>query len=206
MINPYSLLLKEYISQSRMSLSEIENEMRKRGLNKNKAYLSSLQNGKMAPPSFFVTRELCDIIGGNPVRLALTGSIMEISKQDFFPINRDIKDTIATMIAVTIDINKEKLSSTFSNSFIENGVAMSEEESLRMLSYDQVKEVLNLAIQSLPLKEAFEMGIQANFYDEDLLNGRNYQSEHKNNLSLDESVYLDECLSVYRKLNLKPNN
>ncbi|MCU4764619.1 hypothetical protein OCF08_21750 [Bacillus cereus] len=203
MSNPYSLLLKEAISKSRLSLSEIENEMRKRGFNKNKAYLSSLQNGKVDPPPFKVTHALCEIIGSDPVRLALTGTLMEISKLEFVPI---VTDTMTTMLATLIDINKNELSGFLSDSFTNHGIETNEEEVLELLTFSKVKYMLDETVESLPFKELFEKGIAANSWDEISRDITDSPSEIDNTQELtpDETEYLKECLNVYRKLNLKP--
>lgn len=232
MNNPYSLLLKEYISQSGLSLTEIEYEMRKRGLSKNKAYLSSLQNGKMPPPPLDVTHALCDITGGDPLRLSLTGVLMEISEQDFFLINKDtnkvstmdaIKEIIVTTIATLTDINKYKLSRLFSDSFIKNGIELTEEDALEGLSYSNAKEVLNQIMKDITLSNIIKEGTKSleeaaeivqhtvrnveNKFEEkgqtvsEILLDANYL---EGEVSDEEFDYMLHCLVVYRKLNLKP--
>ncbi|GAB6574319.1 hypothetical protein [Bacillus cereus] len=206
MSNPYSLLLKEYISNSRMSLTEIENEMRKRGFNKNKAYLSNLQNGKMDPPSFDVTHVLCDVIGGDPVRLALTGVIMKISQQEFFPV---WTDTIATMLATFLDINKDKWSWMISEIFSMQGFELSKEKVEEIFDYASLKQMVNEAIEEIPYKEIAESVIEQEMggkevFTEVLMDTTDDQSDVLEELTQDETEYLNECLVVYRKLNLKP--
>lgn len=231
MNNPYSLLLKEYIAQSGLSLTEIENNMRKRGLNKNKAYLSSLQNGKMPPPPLNVTQALCDITGGDPLRLSLTGVLMEISEQDFFLINKDInkltpidaiKEIIVTTIATLTDINKYKLSQQFRDFFNDNGLVFTEEEVLEVLTYKDTKEILDQVLEMIPLNEfneAFKKGVNASSPEEAkeimIEVTRNIDFKKKSKLEAnyidgeitdEEFDYLMHCLVVYRKLNLKPFN
>ncbi|GLV66263.1 hypothetical protein Bmyc01_49320 [Bacillus mycoides] len=208
MSNPYSLLLKEYISNSRMSLTEIENEMRKRGFNKNKAYLSNLQNGKMDPPSFDVTHVLCDVIGGDPVRLALTGVIMKISQQEFFPV---WTDTIATMLATFLDINKDKWSWMISEIFSMQGFELSKEKVDEIFDYASLKQHVNQAIEEIPFKEIAESVIEQEMggkevFTEVLMDTTGDQSDVLEKITQDEAEYLNECLAVYRKLNLKPLN
>ncbi|RFB11468.1 hypothetical protein DZB84_20595 [Bacillus sp. HNG] len=239
MNNPYSLLLKEYISQSGLSLTEIEYEMRKRGLSKNKAYLSSLQNGKMPPPPLNVTHALCDITGGDPLRLSLTGVLMEISEQDFFLINKDknkvssadaIKEIIVTTIATLMDINKYKLSRLFSDSFIKNGIELTEEDALEALTYNDAKEVLYQIMEGISLSKIIKEGtksleeeaeeivqhtarnIEIKFEEK----GQTVSGILKEKTTILDAIYLEDevsdeefdymlhCLVVYRKLNLKP--
>ncbi|PGA98736.1 hypothetical protein [Bacillus toyonensis] len=189
-----------------MSLTEIENEMRKRGFNKNKAYLSNLQNGKMDPPSFDVTHVLCDVIGGDPVRLALTGVIMKISQQEFFPV---WTDTIATMLATFLDINKDKWSWMISEIFSMQGFELSKEKVEEIFDYALLKQMVNEAIEEIPYKEIVESVIEQEMggkevFTEVLMDTTGDQSEVLEELTQDEAEYLNECLAVYRKLNLKP--
>lgn len=238
MNNPYSLLLKEYITQSGLSLTEIENKMRKRGLNKNKAYLSSLQNGKMPAPPLNVTQALCDITGGDPLRLSLTGVLMEISEQDFFLINKDtnrlttidaIKEIIVTTIATLTDINKYKLSRLFSDSFIKNGIELTEEDALEALSYNDAKEVLNQIMADFTLSKIIKEGTKSLEEAAEIVQNtaRNVEIKFEEKgqmvsgiltekttitdenylggeVSDEEFDYMLHCLVVYRKLNLKP--
>jgi hypothetical protein len=213
MSNPYSLLLKEYISNSRMSLTEIENEMRKRGFNKNKAYLSNLQNGKMGPPPFDVTHVLCDVIGGDPVRLALTGVIMEISQQEFMEISQQefipaLTGIIATMLATFLDINKDKWSWMMSEILSMNGFELSKEVVEEIFDYANMKQTVNEAINEIPYKELIESVIEQvigekGVFTEVLMDTTGAQSEVLGEFTQDEAEYLNECLGVYRKLNLK---
>lgn len=237
MKNPYSLLLKEYISQSGLSLTEIEYEMRKRGLSKNKAYLSSLQNGKMPPPPLNVTHALCDITGGDPLRLSLTGVLMEISEQDFFLINKDtnkvstvdaIKEIIVTTIATLTDLNKYKLSRLFSDSFINYGIELTEEDALKALTYNDAKESLNQIMEDFTLSNIIKEGTKTLGKAAEIENtasnieikfeekGQTVSGILKEKTTIPDANYLEgdvsdeefnymlHCLMVYRKLNLKP--
>lgn len=212
MNNPYSLLLKEYISQSRLSLSEIENEMRKRDLKKNKVYLSNLQNGKLPPPPYVVTKALCDIVGGDPVRLGLTGTIMEIYQQGFFSFMDNaqeqfphiITDTVTTMIAVLFETNKEQLSIGIKDVFTELGYEISKEDCLDIFSFDSIKDIAEESIKTLPIREIMANFIKDVLNDNVLETNVDHLSDEDAPLSTDEAEYLKECLSVYRKLKLKP--
>lgn len=207
MSNPYSLLLKEYISNSRMSLTEIENEMRKRGFNKNKAYLSNLQNGKMTPPSFDVTHVLCDVIGGDPVRLALTGVLMEVSQQEFFPV---WTDTIAIMLATFLDINKDKWCWMISEVFSKRGFELSKDKVEEIFDYASLKKMVNEAIEEIPYEEIAESVINQEMggnedFTKVLMDTTDDQSDVLEELTEDEAEYLNGCLAVYRKMNLRPH-
>ncbi|MFJ5622938.1 hypothetical protein ACIQD3_09405 [Peribacillus loiseleuriae] len=209
MSNPYSLLLKGYISKSGMSLSEIETEMRKRGFKRNKAYLSSLQNGKMPVPPFTETRELCNVVGGDSLRLGLTGILMEVSDQEFF---RSFLDTITTIFATFLDINSERLSKELIEYSINNNLFDQKEETISNLDIQhffdfetvkhEVSEIINnmpwnrIIINGLKNEDEVTMQVEASIDD--------FQTSQEEELSPDESAYLKECLSVYRKLNLRP--
>lgn len=230
MDNPYSLLLKEYVKISGMSLSEIEAEMRKRGFKRNKAYLSNLQNGKVSPPPFEETRELCNVIGGDPIRLGLTGVLMEISAPEFFI---SITETITTMIATLLDINKAGLKKELAKFYI-NHFPFDEVEGFKQLEetkdkdeiekikediilhfdleqyfdFNTVKHELDEQINQYPWHDMFITGLKEAIINkkedsiEDVVELVDFQINH--GISFEESEYLKECLNVYRKLNLKP--
>ena len=229
MDNPYSLLLKEYVRNSGMSLSEIEAEMRKRGFKRNKAYLSNLQNGKVSPPSFDETCELCDVIGGDSIRLGLTGVLMEISAPEFFT---SIKDTITTMIATLLDINKASLKKELVKFYIDHfpfdevkgfkelegdkdeikkikeSFILSINLEEHFLDFNTVKHELNDLINKYPWYEMFITSLKEALNNEkedsieDIVESVDFQINH--GISIEEAKYLKECLNVYRKLNLKP--
>ena len=231
MDNPYSLLLKEYVKNSGMSLSEIEAEMRKRGYKRNKAYLSNLQNGKVNPPTFEETRELCNVIGGDSIRLGLTGVLMEISAPEFFT---SITDTVTTVIATLLDINKASLKKElvkfYINHFpfdevkgfkelaeikdkdeiekIKEDVILANDLEEQFLDYNTVKHELDELINKYPWHEMFITALKQALINkkeesiEDIVELVDFQVNH--GISLEEAEYLKECLNVYRKLNLKP--
>jgi hypothetical protein len=231
MDNYYSLLLKEYVRNSGMSLSEIEAEMRKRGFKRNKAYLSNLQNGKVSPPPFEETRELCNVIGGDSIRLGLTGVLMEISAPEFFI---SMTDTITTMIATLLDMNKVALKKELVKFYI-NDFPFDEVEGFKelleeikdndeiekikediilandleqYLNFNAVKHVLDEEINKYPWREMLITALREAIINkredsiENVVELIDFQFNH--GISLKEAEYLKECLNVYRKLNLKP--
>lgn len=212
MSNPYSFLLKEYISQSRLSLSEIENELRKRDFKKNKVYLSNLQNGKLPPPPYVVSKAICDIVGGDPIRLGLTGTIMEICQQGLFSFmdtsqeefTHVIIDTVTTMIAVLFDINKEQLSIRIKDIFTELGYEISKEDCLNIFAYNTIKDIAEESIKTQPIKEIIVDFFNEISSDNVLETFVDHPSDEDAPLTPDEAEYLKECLSIYRKLKLKP--
>ncbi|MEK4141118.1 hypothetical protein NST48_09200 [Paenibacillus sp. FSL M7-0547] len=71
----YSSLLSSYISNSRLTLQEIEDRMKQKGFSTNKAYISKLQNGKLPPAGEDITRALAEITEGDIDALLLAGHI-----------------------------------------------------------------------------------------------------------------------------------
>ncbi|MGG1637191.1 helix-turn-helix domain-containing protein [Paenibacillus sp. NRS-1760] len=71
----YKDLLKKYIDDSGLSLREIEEKMRSKGLSTNKAYISKLQNGIHPPAGEEITRALAEVTGGDAEDLILAGYI-----------------------------------------------------------------------------------------------------------------------------------
>ncbi|MGG0177689.1 helix-turn-helix transcriptional regulator [Gottfriedia acidiceleris] len=61
----YYKLLKQYIKNSNLSLTEIAKELNKLGFSKDKSYLSKLQNAKLTPPEEKLTRAIAKVTGGN---------------------------------------------------------------------------------------------------------------------------------------------
>jgi transcriptional regulator with XRE-family HTH domain len=219
MINPYSLLLKQYISESKISLSELETEMRKRGFKRNKAYLSSLQNGKMPVPSFEETQALCEILGGDPTRLAstgilpLVGNLIELSEEDYF---RSLASTIITMLATLVDINKEKIDKELKMYLEKNkekfGFTQNpSSDDNEFLEFENIKLFLETTnsqtdwegILINEIKEDFEEEVSMDTSERFMGYIKDFQNSQEENLSPDEVNYLIECLGVYRKLNLK---
>lgn len=71
----YSELLKRYISQSKLSLSEIEEHMRSKGFASNKSYISKLQNGIHPPAGEDITRALAEVTGGDVNKLIIAAQM-----------------------------------------------------------------------------------------------------------------------------------
>lgn len=68
-------MLRKYIENSGLSLSQIEGKMKQNGLSTNKAYISKLQNGVAPPAGEEITRALAEVTGGDPEALLLAGHI-----------------------------------------------------------------------------------------------------------------------------------
>lgn len=65
----YSRLLAESIRNSKLSLSEICNQLEKEGLKTNKSQVSKLQNGKMPPAGDKINDALAKILEIDPIEL-----------------------------------------------------------------------------------------------------------------------------------------
>jgi transcriptional regulator with XRE-family HTH domain len=65
----YHEILKRYIKNSRLTLSEICEMLKPHGYNMDKSYLSRLQNGKADPASETLNKALATITNGNAEKL-----------------------------------------------------------------------------------------------------------------------------------------
>lgn len=197
----YASLLKEYISTSGLSLSEIEEKMRERGFNKNKAYLSHLQNGKKKPPSNDISIALAEITGGNPIRLITTALIEEIPSFETY----SIIETISTFIATVLSINKEEFS-TFFSKFLRDTVdeSVTDEDILELSTYSDLKTIFDLVVKEYKQTQMRAIMDVIKLTSSEKNGGINIL-HILNDLKQDEEVYLIECLNVYRKLRLEPS-
>ncbi|MFD2442598.1 hypothetical protein ACFSO7_01110 [Bacillus sp. CGMCC 1.16607] len=197
----YASLLKEYISNSGLSLSEIEEKMRERGFNKNKAYLSHLQNGKKKSPSNDISIALAEITGGNPIRLITTALIEEIPSFETY----SIIETISTFIATVLSINKEAFSKFFSQ-FLRDTVdeSVTEEDILELSTYSDLKTIFDLVVKEYKQTQMRAIMDVIKLTSSEKSGGTNIL-HLLNDIKQDEEVYLIECLNVYRKLRLEPS-
>lgn len=197
-MSKYSNIIKEYIQKSNLSLSEIETELRERGFNKNKSYLSNLQNGKVEPPSPNISIALAEIIGADPLRLILTPLLESMKQNKTTNVDTFIKDTsnlIFSFISTLADINNNELSQYVATHFDDT---IDKEGYSNFLSY----EVMRKALEEIPEEEIIQMflPIQSNKKQLD-----NQSEELTLIVTSDEEQYLMECLKIYRKMQLKPN-
>ncbi|KUF27515.1 hypothetical protein AMR94_23200 [Bacillus sp. G3(2015)] len=195
----YSEILKEYIEKSNLSLSEIENELRKKGFNKNKSYLSNLQNGKVEAPSVEVNIALAETIGADPIRFVLTPLIEHIKqnkKTNENNIVEDFSNLIFSFISTIFDMYKDEFYHYVVTHFDET----IEVDSIHHFNYEDMKSMYE---KEIPEEEFIQMffpfnPIQINIDGE----AEDFQSE----VTSDEEQYLLECLKLYRKMQLKPKN
>ncbi|WP_180271348.1 helix-turn-helix transcriptional regulator [Fredinandcohnia onubensis] len=191
----YSEILKEYIEQSNLSLSQIEKELRKKGFNKNKSYLSNLQNGKTDPPSPEVSIALAEIIGGDSVRLILTPLIESfrqnetMDQESFFNV---VSNLIFGLISTMVDIYKEEF-----YEYIKHFDDSIDENFLQFLSYERMRNIYN----EIPQEEIIKMFLPIDVEKKQI---NNESVQLTLTVSNDEELYLYECLKVYRKLQLSP--
>lgn len=97
----YSELLKKYIENSELSLSQIETKLREKGLSTNKAYISKLQNGKLPPAGDEINKALAEVLGGDEEELIL------VSYAEKAPILKEIIDKLFDSFKIMLLSNKE---------------------------------------------------------------------------------------------------
>ncbi|WMT41189.1 helix-turn-helix transcriptional regulator [Paenibacillus sp. D2_2] len=97
----YSELLKKYIENSELSLSQIEVKLREKGLSTNKAYISKLQNGKLPPAGDEINKALAEVLGGDEEELIL------VSYAEKAPILKEIIDKLFDSFKIMLLSNKE---------------------------------------------------------------------------------------------------
>ncbi|MFF2499572.1 hypothetical protein [Peribacillus sp. NPDC058075] len=193
----YSEILKEYIQQSNLSLSEIETELRKKGFNKNKSYLSNLQNGKTDPPSPEVSVALAEIIGGDPVRLILTPLVESFrenetkGEESFINV---FSNLLFGLISTIVDIYREEFYEYMKH--IDDSIEGNREGVLQFINYESMRSVYDEMTQDEIIKMFLPVDIEKS----------QVSNESTLTVSNDEELYLYECLEVYRKLQLRPKN
>lgn len=197
----YSEILKEYIKKSNLSLSELEKGLRKKGFNKNKSYLSNLQNGKVEPPSTDVNIALAEIIGADPLRLILT-PLIEYLKQnkESDGTSSFIKETYFLMFSLfstLVDIYKDE--------FYEYAIALTGDERINedfkeYFNYENMREVYN----EIPEEEIIKMFLPLETDSKSKIGSETEELQLE--VTSDEEQYLIECLRIYRKMQLKPKN
>jgi transcriptional regulator with XRE-family HTH domain len=203
----YAEILKEYIEQSKLSLSEIETELRKKGFNKNKSYLSNLQNGKVEPPSSEVNIALAEIIGADPIRLILTPLLesMKSMKQNE-KTNEDLWIKVVTDIFIGVvctmaDVFKDEyyqfIIKYFDEYFDNTPNEEDKEDFINFLGYEQMREVYD----EIPEEELMKTVIP---FQPEIKEESTQSDEFTLEVSSDEEQYLIECLNLYRKMQLKP--
>jgi hypothetical protein len=197
MANKYHSLIKKYILDSEISLSRIERELRKKGFNKNKAFLSNLQNGKIDPPSSDISFALAEITGGDTFRLISTALIDQIPTRLTNNNNQllDLFEQLKSLLSVMMDNNKEIVVDFLTLVLNFN---IDRDELLEYLNYDSIKQGLD----QVTLNELFQGILPSNANETKTIDTSYTYLPH--DLSNDETKYLIECLEVYRKLQLKP--
>ncbi|MCM3118803.1 hypothetical protein M3610_26855 [Neobacillus sp. MER 74] len=204
----YSGILKEYIEKSKLSLSQIETELRKKGFNKNKSYLSNLQNGKVEPPSSEVNIALAEIIGADPIRLILTPllesmkSMMRNEKTNEETWIEVFTDLVIGVMCTMADVFKDEYYQyiiKYFDEYLGDTFNMEAKENLiNFLSYEQMREVYD----EIPKEELMKSFIPF----EPQTNNENSQLDELDIvLSSDEEQFILECLNIYRKMHLKPD-
>lgn len=212
----YHSLLKKYILDSNLSLSQLEKKMREKGFNKNKSYLSNLQNGKVEPPSSEVSYALAEITGGDPIRLITVDLISQLPLEE---VNNEsfvssLSNQIISMLATILEMNRAPLTKftlehlpynidctrLYDSLTYDNLKAMFDDTPPEVFIQYLTAPLIELEKQSLEMDKRFsEMGT----------NGHDVLNEIKkvsllDSINKDELNYLTECLNMYRKMNLHP--
>jgi transcriptional regulator with XRE-family HTH domain len=103
----YASLLRDYITKSGLSLSQIASELNKKGFSTDKGYISKLQNAKNPPAGEPMNKALAEITGGDPDRL-LWYAYVEKAPEDIKGLLSSIKD-VDKLYDHVIDLYVESL-------------------------------------------------------------------------------------------------
>ncbi|ODG93559.1 MULTISPECIES: helix-turn-helix domain-containing protein [Bacillaceae] len=100
----YYKLLKQYIKNSNLSLTEIANELNKLGFSKDKSYLSKLQNAKLTPPEEKLTRAIAKVTGGNAEDLIWCAYIINAPERLKTPL-RNLSEEVFNLSQIEMNSN-----------------------------------------------------------------------------------------------------
>ncbi|MEE6450817.1 helix-turn-helix transcriptional regulator [Gottfriedia acidiceleris] len=100
----YYKLLKLYIKNSNLSLTEIARELNKLGFSKDKSYLSKLQNAKLTPPEEKLTRAIAKVTGGNAEDLIWCAYINNAPEKLKTPL-RNISEEVFNLAQIDMNSN-----------------------------------------------------------------------------------------------------
>ncbi len=100
----YYKLLKQYIKNSNLSLTDIAKELNKLGFSKDKSYLSKLQNAKLTPPEEKLTRAIAKVTGGNPEDLIWCAYIINATERLKTPL-RNISEEVFNLAQKEMNSN-----------------------------------------------------------------------------------------------------
>lgn len=215
----YHELLRQYIDNSELSLSQIESKLREKGLATNKAYISKLQNGKLPPAGDEINKALAEVLNGDEEELIL------ISYAEKAPILKEVIEKLFTSFKIMI-LNNKELVITMIKSFNPN-------VDLEQLpdNYDNIidQEMSNISLKNKivmisSLTEFLgqeDLGEVAKFQDgmiqinpislfSDEVTQEKYREAYSHSkmdslvgLTIDEHLFLTKQLELYRNLGLK---
>lgn len=100
----YYKLLRQYIKNSNLSLTDIAKELNKLGFSKDKSYLSKLQNAKLTPPEEKLTRAIAKVTGGNAEELIWCAYIINAPERLKTPL-RNISEEVLNLSKKEVDGN-----------------------------------------------------------------------------------------------------
>lgn len=209
----YSELLKKYIENSGLTLSQIETKLREKGLATNKAYISKLQNGKLPPAGDEINKALAEVLEGDKEELILFSYVEKA------PILKEVIDTLFDSFKQMLLSNKELFIAIAGPLF--NDEAELNENYENIIEYFMATMSFKdkiVIIKSLSENQGQFVGVTqfqdgvvkidpAGFLNEE--DQKKFRELHQNsknetlsNLSLDERYFLTKQLELYRSLEL----
>lgn len=181
-LKSYQDLLKRYIRESGLSLSEISNKLKNMGFSTDKSYVSKLQNGKIPPAGDELTSAIAEITGGSVEKLLIASYVdkapEEIKKfiKEVDSINDLLNSALKTVF--TFFSPFQILSDDYIQKLIESNfnVYDSEEFSNEVFEKFSVSEKWNLyalATQNIDVYQKFTQDGRVEF----LIDGSNFSQE-----------------------------
>ncbi|WP_315794196.1 hypothetical protein [Paenibacillus sp. BIC5C1] len=212
----YGELLRQYIDNSELSLSQIESKLREKGLATNKAYISKLQNGKLPPAGDEINKALAEVLNGDEEELILSSyaerapflkSIIDKLFESFTTMLLSNKELIVAMMQ-PIHNNENELLENYEDIIVQVMSNMSLKEKTEMIS--SLSEYM--ARGGLAEYTKFQDGI-LEINPISFLSDEKDQAKYREvydlgkresiaNLTKDELFFLTKQLELYRSLNL----
>ncbi|MEW4370989.1 hypothetical protein [Paenibacillus kandeliae] len=212
----YGELLRQYIDNSELSLSQIESKLREKGLATNKAYISKLQNGKLPPAGDEINKALAEVLNGDEEELILSSyaerapflkAIIDKLFESFTTMLLSNKKLIVAMMQ-PIHNNEDELLENYEDIIVQVMSNMSLKEKTEMISslseymakgglaeYTKFQDGI---LEINPISFFSDKKDQAKYREVYDLRKR----ESITDLTKDELFFLTKQLELYRSLNL----
>ncbi|SDC48100.1 MULTISPECIES: helix-turn-helix transcriptional regulator [unclassified Paenibacillus] len=212
----YSELLKTYIENSGLTLSQLEIRLREAGLATNKTYISKLQNGKLPPAGDEINRALAEVLESDAEELILAAYAEKA------PVLNEILDSFTDTFKVLMINNKN-----FFLRFVQDGDEQAEHFKTNfetiveyVMSSMGVKDKIDILRELTQIMKTTNY-LETSKFDEGYLkidpsslftqemisifeNMENFPEEKSiTELSDDEHIFLTEQLKLYRDLKSK---